>query len=222
MASPKRHAFILGATGAVGQQLLRHLVDSDKFSKIHLPLRRELDLKSKKIVSYPFEKFFKPWELDQNISDFFYCFGSTLKQAGSLEAFRDLELSIAHQALVVAKQVQARRFYLVSAKGVEPQSYYAYLRVKSEVEKVLKDHLFQAFYVYRPSLILTPRRELRVMELVAQKILSPLRSPLQNYLPQSAPVSAEQIARAMVFDALSGEEGSFIRENKQIIELSKI
>jgi uncharacterized protein YbjT (DUF2867 family) len=222
MASPKRHGFILGATGAVGQQLLRQLIDSDKFFKLHLPVRSEIDQKSKKIVTYPFEKFFRPWELDQNITDFFYCFGSTLKQAGSFEAFRDLELSIAHQALVVAKQVQARRFYLISAKGVDPQSFYGYLRVKSEVEKVLKDHLFQAFYVYRPSLILAPRRELRVMELVAQRVLSPLRSPLQNYLPQSAPVSAEQISRAIVFDALSGEEGSFIRENKQIIELSKL
>ncbi len=222
MASPKRHAFILGGTGAVGQQLLRQLVDSDKFSKIHLPLRKELDFKSKKIISYPFEKFFRPWELDQTITDFFYCFGSTLKQSGSLEAFKDLELSVAHQALVVAKQVQARRFYLVSAKGVDPQSYYGYLRVKSEVEKVLKDHLFQAFYVYRPSLILTPRKELRMMELVAQKVLSPIRSPLQNYLPKSAPVSAEQIAKAMVLDAISGDEGSFIRENKQIIELAKL
>ncbi len=222
MASPKRQAFILGATGAVGQQLLRQLVDSDKFSKLHVPLRSDLNLKSKKIHQYPFETFFRPWELDQNVTDFFYCFGSTLKEAGSPEAFKDLELSVAHQALVVAKQIQARRFYLISAKGVDPQSFSAYLRLKSEVEKVLKDHLFQSFYIYRPSLILTPRKELRLMELMAQKCLSPLKSPLQNYLPNSAPLSAEQIAKAMVFDALSGEEGSYIRENKQIIELSKL
>lgn len=222
MAHTKRHAFILGSTGAVGQQLLRHLNNSDKFAKIHVPTRSELVLKSKKIVKYAYQDFYRSWNLDSPVHDFFYCFGSTLKQSGSPEAFKDLELTTAHQALVVAKQLQVRRFYLVSAKGVEPQSFYAYLRVKSEVEKILKDHLFQAFFIYRPSLILAPRKELRMMELVAQKCLSPLRRPLQNYLPNKAPVSAEQIAKAMISDALNGDEGSFVRENKQIIELSKI
>lgn len=222
MAQTKRHAFILGSTGAVGQQLLRQLNDSDKFAKIHIPLRSEIELKSKKVVTYPYQDFYRSWNLDQSVQDFFYCFGSTLKRAGNHEAFKDLELTTAHQALVVAKQLQARRFYLVSAKGVEPQSFYAYLRVKSEVEKILKDHLFQAFFIYRPSLILAPRKELRLMELMAQKCLSPLKKPLQNYLPNKAPVSAEQIAKAMLLDALSGDEGNFVRENKQIIELSRL
>jgi hypothetical protein len=222
MAQTKRHAFILGSTGAVGQQLLRQIIDSDKFAKVHVPTRSELELKSKKIVRYPYQEFYRSWNLDFPVHDFFYCFGSTLKRSGSPEAFKDLELTTAHQALVVAKQLQARRFYLVSAKGVEPQSFYTYLRVKSEVEKILKDHLFQAFFIYRPSLILAPRKELRMMELVAQKCLSPLRKPLQNYLPNNAPVSSEQIARAMLSDALTGDEGNFVRENKQIIELSRL
>ena len=222
MAQTKRHAFILGSTGAVGQQLLRQLNSSERFSKIHLPVRSELDLRSKKLIKYAYQDFFRPWDLEQPVNDFFYCFGSTLKRSGNPEAFKDLELTTAHQALVVAKQLQVRRFYLVSAKGVDPQSFYAYLRVKSEVEKILKDHHFQAFFIYRPSLILAPRKELRLMELVAQKCLSPLKNSLQTYLPNNAPVSAEQIAQAMVFDASSTEEGSFIRENKQIIELAKL
>ena len=95
-AANKRHAFILGATGAVGQQLLRHLVDSDKFSKVHVPTRRKLSIEHKKIVNYDFAEFYRPWKLDAQLTDFFYCFGSTLKKAGDQDKFRELELRVAH------------------------------------------------------------------------------------------------------------------------------
>jgi uncharacterized protein YbjT (DUF2867 family) len=221
-AANKRHAFILGATGAVGQQLLRHLVDSDKFSKVHVPTRRKLSIEHKKIITYDFAEFYRPWKLDAQLTDFFYCFGSTLKKAGDQDKFRELELRVAHEALVVAKQTDVRRFYLVSAQGVDPHAWVNYLKVKAEVEKVLKDHFFQAFFIYRPSLLLAPRPELRLGELVAQKTLAPIAGFLQRYFPKSAPVDAEQVARAMLTDALKGDEGMFIRENRQIIELASL
>jgi uncharacterized protein YbjT (DUF2867 family) len=221
-AANKRHAFILGATGAVGQQLLRHLVDSDKFSKVHVPTRRKLSIEHKKIITYDFAEFYRPWKLDAQLTDFFYCFGSTLKKAGDQDKFRELELRVAHEALVVAKQTDVRRFYLVSAQGVDPHAWVNYLKVKAEVEKVLKDHFFQAFFIYRPSLLLAPRPELRLGELVAQKTLAPIAGFLQRYFPKSAPVDAEQVARAMLTDALKGDEGMFVRENRQIIELASL
>lgn len=218
--SRKRHAFILGGTGAVGQQLLKHLVESEKFHKIHAPTRRALTFDHKKIIHHDYSEFFKPWQIEANVTDFFYCFGSTLKKSGDKEKFRELELHTAHQALVVAKQTGTRRFYLVSAQGVAPHSWFAYFRVKAEVEKILKDHFFQAFFIYRPSLLLAPREELRVGELIAQKTLRPVTGLLQRYLPSKAPVQAEQVARAMMADAIKGDEGLFIRENRQIIELA--
>lgn len=218
----KRHAFILGGSGAVGQQLLRYLVESEKFAKVHVPTRRLLELESKKLVTYEFAELFRPWKLDVQVTDFFYCFGSTLKKAGDQEKFRELELRVAHEALVVAKQTGARRFYLVSAQGVDPHSLFSYLRVKAEVEKVLKDHFFQAFYIYRPSLILAPRPELRLGELCAQKTLGPLAGVLQRYLPKRAPVQADQIARAVMSDVTKGDEGMFVRENHQIVELASL
>lgn len=218
----KRHALILGATGAVGQQLLRRLVESDKFTKIHAPSRRDLGIEHKKIIPHPFEEIYKPWKLDVQITDFFYCFGSTLKAAGSNEEFRRLELSIAHEALLVAKQTGVKRFYLVSAQGVAPHSMIPYLRTKAEVEKILKNHTFQSFFLYRPSLLITERQELRVGELVVQRALRPALPLLQRYMSARAPVKVEQVAQAMLVDALKGEEGMFVRENRNIIELASL
>ncbi len=218
----KRNAFILGATGAVGQQLLRLLVDSEKFAKIHAPARRDLPFEHKRLVRHPFEALYQPWNLDGSVSDFFYCFGSTLKQAGDKQRFRELELSVAHEARLVAKQMGAQRFFLVSAQGVDPHSLFFYLRVKAEVEKVLKDHLFRGFYVYRPSLLIAQRPEVRLGELVAQRTLRPLLPWLQRYAPGRSPVRAAQVAHAMLTDSLKAEDGFFVRENRQIIELASL
>lgn len=218
----KRHAFILGGTGAVGQQLSRHLCAKAKFLKIHMPVRSEPTFTHKKIIVHPFESLYRPWELDVSISDFFYCFGSTLKKAGDKNTFRELELSVAHEALMVAKQTGAERFYLVSAQGVDPHSMVAYLRVKAEVEKVLKDHAFRSFYVYRPCLLIAERQELRLGELVAQKTSRPFMGLMQRYWPTRAPIEATQVAQAMVVDALQGDEGFFVRENRQILELAAL
>lgn len=218
----KRHAFILGGSGAVGQQLLRRVLEMDKFSKIHAPTRRDLGIKHKKLITHPFESFYRPWQLDAQVTDFFYCFGTTLKKAGDKAQFRELELSVAHEALVVAKQTGAQRFYLISAQGVVPNSSIHYLKVKAEVEKILKDHAFRAFFLYRPSLLIAPREELRLGELVAQRTLRPIMPILQRYWPTRAPIKADQVAKAMLVDALKGDEGLYIRENKNIIELAQV
>lgn len=218
----KRHAFILGGSGAVGQQLLKRVLELDKFSKVHAPTRRDLGVSHKKLVSHPFDSLYKPWQLDVQVSDFFYCFGSTLKKAGDKQQFRELELSVAHEALVVAKQTGAQRFYLVSAQGVAPNSAIHYLKVKAEVEKILKNHSFRAFFLYRPALLIAPRAEVRLGELVAQRTLRPVMPLLQRYWPTRAPVEANQVAKAMLVDALKGDEGLYVRENKNIIELAQV
>jgi len=110
----------------------------------------------------------------------------------------------------------------VSVQGVSPQSMVPYLKVKAEVEKVLKNHAFQALYVYRPSLLIAAREELRLTELVLQRVSRPMLPILQRYIPGRAPVRAEQVAQAMLVDALQGEEGHFVRENRQIIELASL
>lgn len=218
----KRHAFILGGSGAVGQQVLQRLLEMDKFSKVHVPTRRALDIHHKKLITHPFDALYRPWQLDVPVTDFFYCFGSTLKKAGDKDQFRDLELSVANEALVVAKQTGVQRFYLVSAQGVAPNSMVHYLRVKAEVEKILKNHNFRAFFLYRPSLLIAQREELRVAELIAQRSLRPVMPLLQRYWPTRAPIRAEQVAQAMMVDAMKGDEGLYIRENRNIIELAQI
>jgi uncharacterized protein YbjT (DUF2867 family) len=219
----KRHALVLGSSGAVGKELVTRLNEEKVFTKIHMPLRNTQAFeKSKKCSPYPFDHFYYPQRMQDHMDDFFYCFGSTLRNAGTKELFRDLEISIAHRALVVAKQLKVKRFFLVSSKGSHPDSWTFYLKVKAEVEKILLDHKYQALFIYRPSLLLTHRKDFRFGEYMAQKTLSPLSPVLQSYFGRIAPVRTTQLADAILADARSTQEGVFIRENKQILELAGV
>lgn len=215
----RRSAFLLGGSGAVGTQVLGRLLAQEKFNMIHLPLRKESAVEHKKIKNYQFEKFFQVSNFNTPVTDFFYCFGSTLKQAGSKEEFRRLELSVAHQSLLVAKALQVKRFYLVSSQGADPHATFFYSRVKAEVEKIIRDHQFESLFIYRPALLVTKREHFRLGEAVAQNTLGLAHSILQKYFPASAPLRTEQLAQAIMVDVENYQTGHYIRENKNILEL---
>jgi hypothetical protein len=218
--NPQKRAFVLGGSGATGLEVIKFLIEDKTYGKVFVPTRKELDLKHQKIHYLPFESIFKPWEFNETIDEFFYCFGSTKHKAGSVEAFKKLEIKIAHQALWLAKELKIKNFFLMSSQGVHPLSMVAYLQVKAEVEKIIKDHHFPSLYIYRPNLLLTPRKEKRWGELIAQKMSSPFAKWWQRYWPKTAPIRVDQVARTMMYDAHHPESGFHIRDNKQILELS--
>lgn len=216
----KREAFVIGASGATGTELLQLMVNDKSYSTIHVPHRKTLKVESAKIKTYEFEKIYEPWEIKAQVDDLFYCFGSTQDKAGGKDAFADLEIKVAHQVLWLAKELKVKNFYLVSAKGIKPHLLKGYFKVKAEVEKIIKDHQFNSLYIYRPSLLLTNRDERRVLEFMAQKISAPVAPWWQRYWPGNAPVRVDQLAKTMLYDAQHSENGIHIRENKNILELS--
>jgi uncharacterized protein YbjT (DUF2867 family) len=220
MRSNKRHALIVGASGAVGQQLLQQLISSPLYEMIHAPVRTELNHSDSKLKTYPFHQFLFEANEVLRVDDIFYCFGSTQKKAGSREKFRNIELSVAHALQLLAKRCQVQRFFLISSHGVDPASMFAYLRVKADVEKIIQDHHFHNLFIYRPQLIIAKRDEFRMGEAIAQFFMKPIKGLFQRFFPEYAPVSALQIAQAMMSDAQGQDQGLMIRENKNIIELA--
>jgi uncharacterized protein YbjT (DUF2867 family) len=137
--------------------------------------------------------------------DAFCCLGTTIKKAGSQEAFRAVD----HDAVLAfaksARKAGARRFLLVSALGANPSSRVFYNRVKGETEEDLKAVGFESLIILRPSLLLGDRAESRPGEhaaIVVSKVLGPLLRPFSG-----RPIEARTVARAMLAlarDAASG------------------
>ena len=205
-------ALVAGATGLVGQALVRQLAGDSAWSEVRALVRRALpaDLSGPTVVpvTVDYTRLDPPpaWAAADHV---FCALGTTIRQAGSQEAFRqvDLEFPVALARGALARG--ARHFLLVSAIGAATESRVFYNRVKGEVEDTILGLGFRSVTVARPSLLLGPREVTRLGEQIA-KLLGFLAPPRWK------PVEATSVARALVEAARRDLPGIRVLENREL------
>jgi uncharacterized protein YbjT (DUF2867 family) len=205
-------AIVAGATGLVGQALVRQLAAESTWREVRALVRQALppDLSGPTIVSVPVDYTrLDPPPLWATADHVFCALGTTMRQAGSAAAFRrvDFEYPV---ALARAAQAQgARHFLLVSAVGAASASRVFYNRVKGEVEAAIVGLGFRSVTIARPSLLLGQRAEFRLAEQLGKVlgVLAPARWK---------PVPATRVAGALVDAAKRDSPGIQILENPDL------
>ena len=127
-------ALLVGATGLIGKQLLELLEKDAYYEKVFVLTRKPLAVSGKcenKVVNFD--------ALNEVLStvkadDVFCCLGTTMKVAGSKEAFRKVDYSYPLLTAQYSKQQGASQYLLVSALGANMNSSVFYNKVKGEVE----------------------------------------------------------------------------------------
>ena len=217
-----RRALLAGATGLVGRGCLAALAAADEYEHVVTPVRRTLAAPHPKVhvlegafrdgVSLP---DFPP------VDDVFCCLGTTMRNAGSREAFRQVDLELPLALARATRARGARQFLFVSSVGADSASRTFYLRVKGETEAGLAEIGFDALLVFRPSFLLGDRDEWRAGEVVA-KALAPIVTPLlRGSLKRYRPIPAAIVAQAMVAAALAGHHGVHVFHFDQIVEIGR-
>jgi uncharacterized protein YbjT (DUF2867 family) len=203
-----RTALLAGATGLVGRHLLRLLLDDRAYERVTAVVRRGLPVSHKKLVQREID-FDLLADLGNvpRVHDVFCCLGTTMRKAGSEDAFRRVDLGYVRELARVAHRHRAAQFLLVSAIGADPASRIFYNRVKGEAEDAIRQVAFEGVHVFRPSFLVGQRAEFRPRErigIAAFRMVSPLMvGPLRQYRP----IQAETVARAMVRVARDGGKG---------------
>lgn len=144
----------------------------------------------------------------------FSCLGTTIKEAGSREAFRQVDHDAVLTCAHAAWGKHARVFVHVSALGADPRSRVFYNSVKGEIERDVFSLGFPSAYALRPSILDGEREESRPAErlgLVAMRALGPL---LGKYRP--TPVG--NVARVMVASAKWAAPGAHVIEADAIFK----
>jgi uncharacterized protein YbjT (DUF2867 family) len=205
-------AIVAGATGLVGQALVRVLAAESRWREVRALVRRPLPPELSAPTVVPVEVDYtrlEPPPLWAAADHVFCALGTTMRQAGSAAAFRrvDFEYPVALARAALAQG--ARHFLLVSALGAAPGSRVFYNRVKGEVEAAIAALGFRSVTIARPSLLLGQRAEPRVAELVGKAlgVMAPARW---------RPVSAARVARALVEAAKRDLPGLHILENRDL------
>jgi uncharacterized protein YbjT (DUF2867 family) len=216
-----RTAVVLGASGLVGGFCLRALVDDADYTRVLTFGRRELPpLTRAKVAQRVADLGSLNAEDFHGAQDVFSALGTTIRKAGSQEAFRRVDLELPLRMAQEALKAGAEQFVVVSSVGADPQTKNFYLRTKGELEQELAKLPFRAVHILRPSLLIGKRQEFRLGESMAIKIAPALDLLALGPLRRYHSIRAERVGRAMVGAARQGKSGTFIYEYDELVRLA--
>ena len=201
-----RVAVVLGATGLVGGHLTKLLCESDGFSRVVCPTRKELGFTDEKLVNpkIDFDQLDDHKELFKG-DCLFSCLGTTRKQAGSIKAQRKVDYDYQLQVAEIARRNEVGHFLLVSSSGANGLSRNPYLKMKGELEDAVKKLIFSQTTILQPSLLLGTRNHTRLGEELGAKLLPTLcKLPgLKSYRP----IRGKEVALKLLEESFSERNG---------------
>lgn len=206
-------AQVTGGTGLIGGELLKILA-AEQVEVIALARRSFSAPVGVRVVQADFDNLQASSAL--TCTHAFSALGTTIKKAGSQEAFRKVDFDAVIASAKLAKACGAGVFVVVSALGADAASSIFYNRVKGEMEQALRETGIGSIYVMRPSLLVGDRAESRIGEQignVAGMVLGPLmQGPLRKYRP----IHGKDVALAMLACARRAAPGFHILESDEI------
>jgi uncharacterized protein YbjT (DUF2867 family) len=213
---------IVGATGLIGNLLVRKLIADGRDNALHLLLRKPAD-KSYGAATVHVAPT-KEWpdviatvKAGRAVS----CLGSTMKKAGSKEAFAAVDRDLVGAVGKAAKAAGARQFITVSSTMANAEASSFYLKVKGQAEQLLRAESFDRLDIIRPGLLRGERSgDPRLGESLAI-IASPLMDKLlHGSLRRFRSIDAAKVASAIAALLAQDKPGTTIHENDAIWKLA--
>jgi len=220
-------AIVIGATGAVGNNLVKELVNSSKCELVTIIGRRQLELEG--VTNSP--------KVQQHIIDMEKIEEETMKVInGHQVAFSTLGVGqptkIPRQELIkieqgytdsfakACKSCGVRHLSLLSAVGVDINSSFFYMSHKAKIEENLTNIKFNRVSFFRPSVLVTPGNRYGFTDTFNQHIFPKLTWMLPARYHE---IKIEKLAKAMRINAENEPKGVVeILEFPQFIELLKL
>jgi uncharacterized protein YbjT (DUF2867 family) len=213
----KKTAIVVGATGLIGSYVVNLLKDKDEFGRIIILGRRDIEIQHPKIEVFitDFQDLDK-FNFWADADCLFCCIGTTIAVAGTKENFRKVDYGIPKSLCTYCENYNIS-FLLVSSVGADKNSSNFYLKTKGETEDAVINSGIKTVHIFRPSMLLGPRKEKRLGEQIG-KIFMQITNPLMlGGLKRYKAVKAETVANAMINESLKNESGIFIHENEEIL-----
>jgi uncharacterized protein YbjT (DUF2867 family) len=201
-----RVVLVAGATGLVGREILADLLADKTVAAVHCVGRRALELKHAKLTTHVVD--FAALPALPKVDECFIALGTTIKVAGSQEAFRALDLKAVEAVALAVKRSGATKLGVVSAMGANTHSRVFYNRIKGEMELSLARMGFKSLVIARPSLIDGDRAALGQPGRAGEGLGLKLARGLAPLIPANyRAIKASDIAHALVRQVKAGVPG---------------
>jgi uncharacterized protein YbjT (DUF2867 family) len=209
MPDPEPKVVLLaGASGLVGKCALDALLDAPDIGRVFAVTRRSLGREHPRLANriVQFDK------LETQLKGMtchvaVCCLGTTIRQAGTQQAFRHVDVDYVLAFARTAKAAQAQRFVVVSSAGADVGAQNFYLRTKGEMEAAVANAGFVSLDILQPGPLLGLRSEMRPLEFAAL-LAMPLVNPfLRGAREAFRGIPAKTVAAAIVGATRSGRRG---------------
>ncbi|MDD7983816.1 hypothetical protein PQO01_02495 [Lentisphaera marina] len=188
-------AILFGVTGATGRELAQVLCEDDFWTEVYCPSRRPLDWTHSKLKVIDFNEVMESFDLACDAA--FICIGTTVKQAGSVEAFRKVDFDLIFKICQWANNKSIPEVHLQSSMGADPHAKMNYMKVKGELEEAVKQIDIDRLTIYRPTLLCgAHRQDFRIAEELGYVVLKTLAA-IFPALKKQQPVEVSSVARCM-------------------------
>ena len=213
-------AAIAGASGLTGHHVLNRLLDDGGFDPVVALLRKPLPRGHPRLLESVVEFDTLSSVSPVAVAAAFCCLGTTIRKAGSKDAFRAVDHGHVLAFARWARQNGARHFLFVSSVAAALDSRNFYLRVKAETERDLEGLGFEWLDIFQPSFLLGARGESRPGERLGQAVAQGIQFALTGSLERYRGIAASAVAGAMVARAKTpGDPGIRRFEWREIMAL---
>ena len=210
-------ALVLGATGAIGKDLVELLLKDPTVDRVDIFVRREVNIPSAKLVVHVVD-FDHPEQWADKLSGdvLFSTLGTTIRAAGSQEAQWKVDYTYQYNAAKAARENGVPTYVLVSSVGANAKSRVFYTRMKGALDNAVQELGFPGCSILRPPSLIRKGSD-RFGEkagIVALRAFNAI-----GLMRAWKPMPTEAVAAAMLRLAQSGREGTEIVDAQEILKV---
>lgn len=214
-------ALVFGATGQTGALLTDYLLAHPEYGTVKIIVRTSTGKEHPKL-----KELVNPLrdpELIQNEirgDVLFCCLGTTIRKAGSQEAFKRVDYELPLSLAKIAKRNAIPCMVTVSALGANANSSNFYLRTKGQTENDIAALSIEKTVFVRPALLLGKREEVRVLEQISKWLMAAINPLFVGPLKRYKGIHSAIVAKAMIQLAADDEKGLRFVENDELFKIA--
>jgi len=191
-------AIVIGATGLVGNFILKEVLSDAYFSEVTIFVRNPTGInnpKLKEVVSPMKDIVSLSSEIRGDV--LFNALGTTIKKAGSQKEQQRIDRDLPIAFSKIASENGVKIMLNVSSTGASMKGGF-YLKTKAEMENGTKEFFPEAIFHFRPGFLVGDRKEFRLMEKIAAGVMKLMDPILPETYKKYRSMPADILAKAMV------------------------
>lgn len=191
-------AIIIGATGLVGNLILREVLGDSTFSEVRIFVRKPTGIinpKLKEILSPMTDVMSLSSEIQGDV--LFNALGTTIKKAGSQKEQQRIDRDLPIAFARIASENGVKIMVNVSSVGASLKGGF-YLKTKAEMENGTKEFFPDAVFHFRPGLLAGNRKEFRLAEKISSVVMKAIDPILTGSSKKYRSMPVDKLAKAMV------------------------